>query len=63
VSRSNLPREDLENLLANFATNLNEIRMVLRSISDAAGTVAEAITENLTALEQLEAQANQGDQD
>jgi hypothetical protein len=59
VSRSNLPREDLESILTSFAKNLHEIRLVLRSISDAAGTVAEAIEENLGALQQLETQAEQ----
>jgi hypothetical protein len=67
MSRSNLSRDDLEDILDRFATNLHDIRIVLRSISDAAGTVAEAIEQNLDALSQIDAQAKtdaaQGEQD
>jgi hypothetical protein len=59
MARSNLSRDDLEEILTRFATNLQEIRLVLRSIGDAANTVAEAIEENLTALAQLDDQASQ----
>jgi hypothetical protein len=62
VSLDNLSNDELRELLRRFAGNFNEIRMVLRSIGDAAGTVAEAIDETLATFTELETRSEQDGQ-